>query len=53
MNGVLVSSGGRVIGVCATGQTLGEATKRAYDALERIQFQGMHFRKEISQEVLC
>jgi phosphoribosylamine---glycine ligase len=50
VNGVLVSSGGRVVGVCATGETLGNATKTAYDALEKIQFRDMRFRKDISSE---
>jgi phosphoribosylamine-glycine ligase len=50
VNDVLVSCGGRVVGVCATGETLGNVTKTAYDALEKIQFRDMRFRKDISSE---
>jgi hypothetical protein len=41
----LVTSGGRVLVVTATGPTMTEAAVRAYDAAERIQFDGKHLRR--------
>lgn len=39
---------GRVLNVTATGRTIKEARHRAYGAVKEIDFQGMHFRKDIS-----
>jgi phosphoribosylamine---glycine ligase len=44
----LVTNGGRVLVATATGPTLGEAAARAYDAAERIEFEGKHFRRDIA-----
>jgi phosphoribosylamine---glycine ligase len=43
----LVTSGGRVLGVTADGDTLPSAISNAYRAVEKIQFAGMHYRKDI------
>jgi len=43
----VVTSGGRVLGVTATGSTLSEALTRAYSAASKIHFDGMHYRKDI------
>jgi phosphoribosylamine---glycine ligase len=43
----LVTSGGRVLGVTADGDTLPKAISNAYRAVEKIQFAGMHYRKDI------
>jgi phosphoribosylamine---glycine ligase len=43
----LVTAGGRVLGVTALGSDAGEARRRAYDAIGRIQFRGMHYRRDI------
>jgi phosphoribosylamine--glycine ligase len=43
----LVTAGGRVIGVTAMGTTLSDARKAAYDAVEKIQFDGNYFRRDI------
>jgi phosphoribosylamine--glycine ligase len=43
----IFTSGGRVLGVTATGPTLEAASRRAYEAASRIRFDGMHFRKDI------
>ena len=43
----IVTSGGRVLGVTATGDTLSAAKRRAYDAVERIEFDGSYFRRDI------
>ena len=42
-----VSSGGRVLGVTAAGASLEEATRKAYGAVERIHFEGVHYRTDI------
>jgi phosphoribosylamine--glycine ligase len=46
--GRLVTSGGRVLSVTATGPTLSEARERAYSAVEFIHFPGAHFRSDIA-----
>jgi phosphoribosylamine--glycine ligase len=45
--GELVTAGGRVLSVTATGRDFQEAVEDAYDALEHIQFEGMHHRRDI------
>ncbi|MDA8106088.1 MAG: phosphoribosylamine--glycine ligase [Nitrospiraceae bacterium] len=47
-----VTSGGRVLGVTATGNTIAAAKKRAYEAVEKIHFRGMHYRKDIAGRAL-
>jgi phosphoribosylamine---glycine ligase len=44
----LVTNGGRVLNVSATGSTLGEARARAYAAAERIDFDGVRFRTDVA-----
>jgi phosphoribosylamine--glycine ligase len=51
-NGRLVTAGGRVLGVTATGADLREARDRAYQATARISFEGMHFRGDIGAKGL-
>jgi len=43
----LVTNGGRVLGVTAAGASLPLARSTVYAACERIQFDGMHYRKDI------
>jgi phosphoribosylamine--glycine ligase len=50
--GEIVTHGGRVLGVTALGETIADAIGRAYDAVERIQWQGVHFRKDIGRKAL-
>jgi phosphoribosylamine--glycine ligase len=45
--GRLVTAGGRVLSVAALGASLEEARRKAYANVERIRFQGMHYRKDI------
>ena len=47
----LVTSGGRVLNVVATGDTLEEAIERAYRGVECISFDGAHFRKDIARKI--
>ncbi|GAB6065996.1 phosphoribosylamine--glycine ligase [Aquifex pyrophilus] len=46
----IVSSGGRVLNVCAYGNTLKEAKERAYEAIKYVCFEGMHYRKDIGDK---
>ncbi len=46
------TAGGRVLGVTASGPTLRQAIRRAYDTVDNIHFEGMHFRKDIGQKGL-
>lgn len=46
-NGTLVTGGGRVLTVVATGPKLSEAREKAYRNVERIHFQGAHYRHDI------
>ncbi len=46
-DGKIVTSGGRVLGVCAKGSTLEEARQKAYKNAEKIHFEGMYYRKDI------
>ncbi|HEY1469699.1 MAG TPA: phosphoribosylamine--glycine ligase [Candidatus Acidoferrum sp.] len=45
----IVTSGGRVLGVTACGQSLTEALQKAYAAAGKIHFDGMHYRKDIGR----
>ncbi len=43
----LVTSGGRVLSVVGKGKTLEEAKENAYKNIEKVNFEGMYFRKDI------
>jgi phosphoribosylamine--glycine ligase len=45
----IVTNGGRVLGVTATGNTLSAALRKAYEATGKIQFDGMHYRRDIGK----
>ena len=47
-DGALVTAGGRVLTVAATGRTLAEARARVYDNVPRIRFEGMYYRSDIA-----
>jgi phosphoribosylamine--glycine ligase len=51
-NGKIVSAGGRVLGVTALGPTVREAIEKAYRAVEKIDFPGCHFRRDIGMKAL-
>ena len=46
----LVTNGGRILTVTATGQTLADARTAAYRACELISFEGMQYRRDIALE---
>jgi phosphoribosylamine--glycine ligase len=45
----IVTNGGRVLGVTATGGSLNAALEKAYEAAGRISFDGMHYRRDIGR----
>ena len=48
-NGKFYTNGGRVLGVTAKGATLEEALKKAYAAVDKIHFDGAHYRHDIGK----
>lgn len=51
-NGKFYTSGGRVLGVTARGKDFEEAIKRAYEAVEKISWEGVYYRKDIGKRAL-
>jgi len=51
-DGSLVTAGGRVLGVQALGPDIRSAVARAYEAVDRIRFDGMQWRSDIGQRAL-
>ena len=49
----LVTHGGRVLCVTALGETVRAAQKRAYDAVDEVEFDGMQFRRDIGHRALA
>lgn len=49
-NGAFKTAGGRVLGVTALGSDLKEALKKAYAAVEKITFEGAHYRTDIGNK---
>jgi phosphoribosylamine---glycine ligase len=47
-DGTLVTSGGRVLAVSATGDSVADARARAYEACAKIEFEGKQFRSDIA-----
>ena len=51
-NGRTVTAGGRVLGVTALGADVARAIERAYQAVELISFDGVHFRRDIGKKAM-
>jgi len=49
-DGTLVTAGGRVPGVTATGPSLAAARQKAHTKVARIHFEGAHYRRDIGLE---
>jgi phosphoribosylamine--glycine ligase len=49
----LVTSGGRVLGVTAVAPSLEQAIRKAYQAVDKIHFEGAHFRTDIGAKGLA
>jgi phosphoribosylamine--glycine ligase len=47
-NGKTLTSGGRVLGVTALGSELEDARARAYEAVDRINFENSYYRTDIA-----
>ena len=52
LEGEVVTSGGRVLGVTALGDTIREAKDRAYEAVAKIHFEGAYYRTDIAQKAI-
>jgi phosphoribosylamine--glycine ligase len=51
-DGEFYTAGGRVLGVSARADSLASAVGRAYEACDKIRFEGAHYRKDIAARVL-
>lgn len=51
-NGDIVTNGGRVLGVTALGEQITDAKKRAYEAVEKIKFDGAYWRRDIADKAI-
>jgi len=52
VGGKFLTSGGRVLGITAIGNTYDDAIKKVYDAVSCIYFEGMQYRKDIGRKAL-
>jgi phosphoribosylamine--glycine ligase len=52
-DGRVVAAGGRVLTVVATGREYRDAIDRAYEAVGRLSFEGMQYRRDIGQKALA
>jgi phosphoribosylamine--glycine ligase len=52
LHGRLETSGGRVLGVTASGRDLPAAIATAYEGVRHIEFEGMHYRRDIGSKGL-
>lgn len=48
----ILTNGGRVLGVTGLGATIKDAINKTYTAVGKINFEGMHFRKDIGKKAL-
>jgi len=48
-DGAFLTSGGRVLGVTAAADSLDSALEKAYKAVEKIHFEGVHYRRDIGK----
>ena len=51
-DGDIVTNGGRVIGVTALGKTIADAKARAYQAVDKIHFEGAYCRRDIADKAI-
>ena len=52
-DGGIMTSGGRVLGVTAVGDSLAEAVRNAYEGVGRISFENAYFRHDIGRRALA
>ncbi|MDE0355283.1 MAG: phosphoribosylamine--glycine ligase [Deltaproteobacteria bacterium] len=51
-SGRWLTAGGRVLGVTALGDTIASATREAYEGVGRINWDGMHYRRDIAKRAM-
>jgi len=51
-DGLVVTNGGRVLGVTSIGSSVQEAQQKVYQAVPHIKFEGAHYRTDIAQKAL-
>ena len=51
-DGDIVTNGGRVLGVTARAETIGEAKEKAYRAVDKIKFDGAYCRRDIADKAI-
>lgn len=51
-DGKILTNGGRVLGVTAVAEDIPSAQQKAYDAVDKIHFEGAHFRQDIAWRAL-
>ncbi len=52
-DGKIITNGGRVLGVTGLGANIPKAIERAYEAVQKISWEGVHYRKDIGKKALC
>jgi len=52
-DGQMSTNGGRVLGVTGLGKDIPRAIERSYEAVQKISWEGVHYRKDIGQKALC
>ena len=52
-NNKVVTNGGRVLGVTGLGKTIKEAIDKTYAVVKEINFEGMHYRKDIGKKAIA
>jgi phosphoribosylamine--glycine ligase len=51
-DGDIITSGGRVLGVTALAETIGRAKEKAYEAVDKIKFDGAYCRRDIADKAI-
>jgi phosphoribosylamine--glycine ligase len=51
-DGIIVTSGGRVLCATGWGENISQALKSSYTAIGPVRFEGMHFRKDIGRQAI-
>ena len=51
-DGDIVTNGGRVLGVTAMGKTVAQAKETAYQAVDKIKFDGAYCRRDIADKAI-
>jgi phosphoribosylamine--glycine ligase len=52
-DGQMITNGGRVLGVTGLGEDIPRAIEKTYQAVKKISWNGVHYRKDIGQKALC